>query len=100
MNLELKDSLYDETNKKNKCQDTMVVKLDDGSKESIESLTKTVSELVEINSEKFKQDYIILTYDKLAEKYGISRSSVREIVKQLGLSKKRGVKKKIIVKEN
>ena len=56
--------------------------------------------MIEINSEKFKQDYIILTYDKLAEKYGISRSSVREIVKQLGLSKKRGVKKKIIVKEN
>lgn len=54
----------------------------------------------EISPNAFKQDYIVLTYDKLAEKYGISRSSVREIVKQLGLSKKCGAKKKIIVKEN
>ena len=59
-----------------------------------------VNKMKEISPNAFKQDYIVLTYDKLAEKYGISRSSVREIVKQLGLSKKCGAKKKIIVKEN
>lgn len=55
--------------------------------------------MIEINSGKFKQDYLVLTYNELAEKYGISRSSVREIVKQLGLSKKCGAKKRIVVKE-
>lgn len=53
--------------------------------------------MIEINSKEFKQDYIIMTYEQLAEKYNIGKSSVRKIVKQLGLSKKRGSKEQIII---
>ena len=53
--------------------------------------------MIEINSQNFRQDYAVMTYEQLAKKYGIGRSSVRKIVKQLGLSKKRGSKEQIVI---
>lgn len=50
---------------------------------------------MKISKEKFIQDYQNLTYEQMAAKYHISRSSVRNLVKVLGLSKPVGRKKSI-----
>lgn len=50
---------------------------------------------MDIKKEDFIKDYSILTYEELAKKYHISISTVRNIVKELGLSKPTGRRKQI-----
>lgn len=49
-----------------------------------------------LSKEKFKKDYQTMTYEQLAMKYCISRSTVRNLVKELGLSKPVGRKRKLL----
>lgn len=50
---------------------------------------------MQITLEDFKKDYLNMSYESLAEKYKVSRSTVANLVREHHLSKKRGRKPKI-----
>lgn len=52
-----------------------------------------------MNKEQFIEDYNRLTYEQLAKKYQVSRSTIRNLVKELNLEKPVGRKKKVIFED-
>lgn len=49
-----------------------------------------MSKTSKINQQYFSADYMIMTYDQLSEKYGISTRTVSELVNKFSLKKRKG----------
>ena len=54
----------------------------------------------EITKEQFIKDYNSMTYDKLCEKYKISRNTISKLAKQLNLKKRVGRRMNIKIIDN